>query len=422
LSDDHFQPRYAKDFQCIGPDCEDSCCVGWTVYVDKASYKKYRATPKLRPAALVHIEVNPEAHNNFEHARVKLQPDGRCPFLSAGDLCNIQLQYGAEYLSQTCARYPRTLVRFDGRIESGLYLSCPEAARLVLLNPQLLPAPDQNQDQSTGQEKSGLRYRKFRLEDAHDAVCLDPADASRRLRAFTLDLLQDRTYPLWQRLFLLGTVCRRSHELIAKRSLFKIPQLLAQYATIIADGGLRAGLDGIPPRLDLQLGLVLHLIERRFQLDRPLPRFAQAAADFLLTVRHTPEAPPPQKAERFQQAYVQYYVPFEQNFPGFMENYLLNYVFVTGFPHAANLDQERRSTDPLVNYILLIMHYRLLHSLLVGAAGQARTDFSTAHAIRVVGAFARAVEHNAKYLDVLIGVGRTPELEQSDGLAVVLRN
>jgi hypothetical protein len=60
VGDNAFQPRYAKDFQCIGPDCEDSCCEGWTVYVDKASYKKYRATPKLRPAALVHIEVNPE--------------------------------------------------------------------------------------------------------------------------------------------------------------------------------------------------------------------------------------------------------------------------------------------------------------------------------------------------------------------------
>jgi len=59
---------------------------------------------------------------------------------------------------------------------------------------------------------------------------------------------------------------------------------------------------------------------------------------------------------------------------------------------------------------------------LVGAAGHAGADFSTAHAIRVVGAFARAVEHNAKFLDTLIAVGRAPELEQSDGLAVVLRN
>jgi lysine-N-methylase len=417
VGDDGLQPRYAKDFQCIGPDCEDSCCVGWTVYVDKASYKKYRATPKLRPATLVHIEVNPGAHNNYEFARVKLQPDGRCPFLSAGDLCSIQVQHGAEYLSQTCARYPRTLVRFDGQIEKALYLSCPEAARLVLLNPQLLVGTDQGKDE----EKSGP-YRKFRLDDAHDAVCLDHAEASRRLRAFTLDLLQDRTYPLWQRLFLLGTVCRRSHELIAKKSLFKIPQLLAQYATMITDGGLRASLDGIPPRIDLQLGLVLQLIERRFQLDPPLPPFARSVANFLLTIGQAPGAPQPEMADRFQQAYLDHYLPFEQAFPSFMENYLLNYVFVTGFPHAANLDQERRSTDPLVNYILLTMHYRLLHSLLVGAAGQAGADFSTAHAIRVVGAFARAVEHHARFLDVLIEVGRAPELQQSDGLAVVLRN
>ena len=414
MADDRIEPRYVKDFHCIGPDCEDSCCVGWTVHVDKASYKKYRATPALRAASLVHIQVNPEAANNFEYARIKLQPDGRCPFLSAGDLCNIQLHHGAEFLSQTCLRYPRTLVRFDGQIEKGLYLSCPEAARVVLLNPDLLAAQDQRQD--------GILYRNFRLEDAQNAVCLDANEVARRLRTFTLDLLQDRSYPLWQRLFLLGTVCRRSHELIAKRSLFKIPQLLAQYAAIIVDGGLRANLNGITARLDLQLGLALHLIERRFQIDQPLPRFVSCVADFLTTIGRTPEAPLPEMAERFQQAYLRRYLPFEQAFPSFLENYFFNYVFVTGFPHAANLDQARRSTDPLVNYILLTMHYRLLHSLLIGAAGQCGADFSTAHAIRVVGAFARAVEHNAKFLDTLIEVGRAPELQTSDGQAVVLRN
>jgi hypothetical protein len=36
-----------------------------------------------------------------------------------------------------------------------------------------------------------------------------------------------------------------------------------------------------------------------------------------------------------------------------MENYLLNYVFATGFPITASFDLVQRSTDPLGNYLLM---------------------------------------------------------------------
>ncbi|WXR62260.1 hypothetical protein WG909_03245 [Peptostreptococcaceae bacterium AGR-M142] len=32
-------PTYFKDFRCIGASCEDTCCKGWDVFVDKNAYK-----------------------------------------------------------------------------------------------------------------------------------------------------------------------------------------------------------------------------------------------------------------------------------------------------------------------------------------------------------------------------------------------
>src|ERR1035438_6632799 len=29
------RPEYAEKFHCIGPACEDSCCVGWRVEIDE---------------------------------------------------------------------------------------------------------------------------------------------------------------------------------------------------------------------------------------------------------------------------------------------------------------------------------------------------------------------------------------------------
>ena len=35
-------PAYYNKFSCIGSACEDTCCAGWKVSVDKVSFNKYR--------------------------------------------------------------------------------------------------------------------------------------------------------------------------------------------------------------------------------------------------------------------------------------------------------------------------------------------------------------------------------------------
>ena len=34
-------PRYFKEFKCIGGNCEDSCCIGWDIDIDKVTFKQY---------------------------------------------------------------------------------------------------------------------------------------------------------------------------------------------------------------------------------------------------------------------------------------------------------------------------------------------------------------------------------------------
>lgn len=408
MPDDLLQPRYADTFHCIASECEESCCQGWGMYVDKATYKRYRATPELRRAAAEHIELNPGASDNFRYARMKFTAENRCPFLAGDKLCSLQKQHGDEFLPKTCSRYPRALVRFEGSMQKALYLSCPEAARVVLMSPQLLPPPE------------APRYQQFRLEQAQNSIPLSSSALVRPLRSLALDLLQDRTYPLWQRLFLLGTVCRRVHELTAAQPTAETLQLLAQYAAIVREGSLRPHLDGISARPGQQLDLVLKLIQRRYQVDQPHEGFVACVGDLLQAISQSQKSAGPDPATRYHQAYLRYYEPFEQAYPCFMENYLLNYVFRTGFPFVNITDQRR--IDPLTSHLSLALHYRLLHSLLIGAAARHGKAFSLAHAVQVVPTFARGVEHNIKFVDELMSLARSPELQNSDGLAVLLRN
>ena len=34
-------PDYYKDFKCIAGACEDTCCAGWQIVIDKKTLKKY---------------------------------------------------------------------------------------------------------------------------------------------------------------------------------------------------------------------------------------------------------------------------------------------------------------------------------------------------------------------------------------------
>jgi lysine-N-methylase len=145
-------------------------------------------------------------------------------FVSTNHLCGIQQEHGEFYLSEICATYPRLTQRIDGLRETTLLLSCPEAARLVLLNPKLIPSDDA--------ATSNLpRYHRLTGMDSQPAR----ANGSGHQflwegREFSLLLLRDRAYPLWQRLILLGRFCKRLDEITRTHQLAVVPHLLREFA------------------------------------------------------------------------------------------------------------------------------------------------------------------------------------------------
>lgn len=404
------QPSYAENFRCLGGDCEDTCCQGWGIFIDKATYKRYRATPALRPLVSRHIELEPHSSNNLKHARIKFKPDGTCPFLTPDKWCGIQKEYGSGFLGTVCARYPRAFNQFDSSPQVALYLSCPEAARQVLLSPQLLPDP------------GPARYQEFTSDDPTVVWRVNSEPPALQLRRFALQLLTDRSYPLWQRLFLLGIVCRRVHELGASHRPMEVRRLLHDYAAIVVQGSLRSELEGIRARPEPQLEMVLRLIHRRFEIQQPTDGFAHSVAEFLQAINFSPEQPLHQSAAQYHKAFAQHYEPFARLHPNFLENYLVNYIFRTRFPFADTVDKTEPEIEPWCSYALVAFHYRFLHSLLIGAAARQGEAFSAGDAIKVSQAFAKEIEHNATFLEDLKVSIRSGEPLDANALALLLRN
>ncbi len=125
--------KYVKNFKCIGPDCPDNCCHGWNVGMERGTYEGLK---KVLPHNQFKSNIRKEAKNKSAyHAVIMMRDNGSCPFLDTSDLlCNIHKRYGESYLSIICRQYPRQVSMIGETIQLGLTLSCPEAARLCLLD------------------------------------------------------------------------------------------------------------------------------------------------------------------------------------------------------------------------------------------------------------------------------------------------
>lgn len=129
-------PNAVARFQCIGGACEDTCCKGWAIFVDEPSYKKLKSAMHGRDeraefASAVKRTRGPEGKDKF--ALLVMKDDQACSFLTKERTCSVHARYGAATLSDTCASYPRDLGFISDRLEQTAKLSCPEMARLFLL-------------------------------------------------------------------------------------------------------------------------------------------------------------------------------------------------------------------------------------------------------------------------------------------------
>jgi hypothetical protein len=125
-----YQPLYYKRFQCIGPECEDSCCTtNYEILISKQDYKFMLYKSKLKDQAKTVFEKTP---NRDTYARIKLDEKGCCPLLTTEGWCSVYIADGEDKLPFVCRTYPRLQEPRGSQIlENRLTLACPEAVRKV---------------------------------------------------------------------------------------------------------------------------------------------------------------------------------------------------------------------------------------------------------------------------------------------------
>jgi len=429
LAAESIGPEYSRSFRCIGPACEDTCCSGWNVFFDEAACKKYEAVPAGPLRILIDSSValcppNADGSPPPHYAQVKMNTDRNCPFLNAEKLCQIQASYGEELLSSACATYPR-IVREDdgdGQKEMALSLSCPEAARLVLLTPHLL-LHDPNRLRSISPKTAfGEREEEPSEPDSQQRRPVSVLTHFEEIRGMVLKLLTKRDYALWERMFLLSVLTGRL-EVLALRGLSRGFYSVQQgFEAAVDSGAFRPIVQRIPIDLSVQLDLVMQLAGLRLSRTHVEQRYIDTLNKFTKGIGNGPDATLQSLTQGYADAYDRYFEPFFRARPYILENLLINYVFRSLFPFGRVAGKPNTNPDMAREFALMAMQFALIKGLLIGVAGFHGEAFSESHVVETVQSVAKHFEHHPAFLDgahaLLVSCG----LEDVRSIATLVRD
>ncbi|MGA2887467.1 MAG: flagellin lysine-N-methylase [Terracidiphilus sp.] len=402
---------YAQSFRCIGSTCEDTCCQGWNVPIDQAAYEKYQTLPAtpLRTLMDTNILAMPEGAKPAGFAKIMMNGQNQCPLLTADRLCGIQTELGEGYLSHACATYPRTINSIGGIEETALALSCPEAARLVLLTPDL-PMPD----------SPAMEEPRTELTATGGTSSLQgwfPA-----IRQVVLALIRNRAYPLWQRLFLLSIFCRRLDTIASGELKRSVPAFLADFEATVATGALRTAMETLPLDRAGQLDVVLRLAGMLLHRSNVRPRFVECVQAFTAGIGNGPGATLDSLTAHYAQAHDRYYAPFFDQHTHILENYLINTILRLRFPFGLEGARARTPLSMARECSLLTAQFTLMKGYLIGVAGFHREAFSSAHVVHTVQATSKHFEHHPEFLDLAYELLVESRMDGARGMAILLRN
>jgi lysine-N-methylase len=386
------QPQCFDRFRCIGAACEDTCCVGWGVYVDRETWEKYQNLSGLRVAdkALTSlVEINPARTSSADYAKFRM--DGAsCPALQEG-WCSIQRTLGEPFLPDLCSTYPRVVTVMGGVVEKSLHLSCPEAARLVLSDPEAMAFHERIEE--------ALPHRAGSVGE----IAGDPDGRLHRVRTLVIEAIRERSLPLGQRIVSLGLVI----ESLADADTIRAVTVLEDYL-----GNLRQGLytdalaqqNGDPA---FQLETVLELIVTRMGSDYTAPRFRECFSDLMNGLAWTPDSTMEELADRYCISTQRYFLPFLRRYPHVLENYLINYIFRTVFPYRRKLPDRKFAIDSgresLRNaFLLLAVHYAIVRTLLIGMAALYKDNLSVDRVVKLVQSYSKTFMHSSSFETVAI--------------------
>lgn len=373
-------PRYVSRFSCIGPECEDNCCTGWRVSIDKKTFNAYRQTrhPQLRVLFAKNIKRQRSQSSDATYARIELQPDTQaCPMLE-DRLCSVQKIMDESYLSNTCFDYPRSSRNFSGQYEQALTLSCPEAARRALLEAD---AFDFMQGSIT------IRTDTLATVKSQHGM---PLELMNEVRIFCLQLMRTDSLELWQKLAVLGVFCESLTATLAQGGHAAVAALLEGFVLMVEQGLVLDALRDMQADHAAQARVFAIFWQNKTgKSASALQNEVVAAIAAGLGVDPISGTVTNESLRKCYSAGVTRLPEAMQAAPHLLEHYILNEMFHDLFPF--------QGSSPYDHYLQLISRFGLLRLMLAAVCNTAGALPDAAMLVRTVHVFCRRFQHDSTF-------------------------
>jgi len=374
-------PLYSKRFACIGSACEDTCCTGWIVPIDKKTFEAYgqSSNPRLAERFETKIKGTPNLASDKKYAQIELSPDtGECPMME-DRLCSIQSELGEDKLSNTCFTYPRTTTVAGDLYQQTLTLSCPEAARLALL------------------DRHALEFIQSEISIREDALgTLNPRfgfsmEQTNEIRFFCIQLIRSESLELWQRLAVLGIFCESLTAAVNTGGQSRIPQIIESTRNLIMSGECQSLFSGIEPLYEIQavtFAKLWHLKSKNKTNSHSQTVVSQAVALGLGADAETGDVEESQLVARYQEG-IKRLPQALKDTPYLLENYVLNEMWRECFPFA--------ELTPYEHYLQLVIRFGQVRFMLATQCTQESDLPSPDFMAQIVQTFCRRYQHDSQF-------------------------
>jgi lysine-N-methylase len=377
-------PEYVKNFNCIGSDCEDTCCAGWGIMIDRKTYKKYKKIKdeefkQIFNTGIKRIKENP---SDKSYAVMNLNEKNQCHFLTKEGLCKIHRDYGESYLCTTCSVYPRVTNYINNIFETSLTPSCPEAARLILLNSEGI----------TFEFIETSEEVKYVANVHHDKTSKDSLkNYFSEIRRTIITILQDNRYDISERLILMGMLSERLEMLYKKFEPHQVSDVLKSYLLLMDKGIDKSFFEELTKKEILLLDICNILMSNRLKHEIKNDRYVNVVEETLeglqlKGVEHASE----NHIKIYRQALEKYYNPFISKHHYIFENYLVNQAFSACIP----FDKD----TIFKSYIKFIIQFVVLKIHFVGV-GNFNQGLNKDIAVRIISSFSRSFQHNPTFMN-----------------------
>jgi lysine-N-methylase len=394
------QPEYLSRFSCIGGACEDSCCVGgWNIFVDKKTFLKYRDVEDKDMKAVLDKVVKRNRGKNASDANyasfrlMRNDKDKSCMFLSKDRLCHIQNTLGYGYLCDVCAIYPRFYKMADKKLERCATMSCPEAVRAALQNPDGIAFETAEIDPKTNR----IPPRVAAIDTRQTKLAAKSAKFFWDVRLWCLTLLQNREYTIGQRLIILGMLCHNMDELEKKGGVEAIPALLEDFGNEIESGALKQSLGAVKNNLQIQLKLAKELADERLSMEYVAnENYIKCTKETLAGLDCFVDTPAEDILKKYAANRETYVADYLKEKDYVLENFLVNEFFMRLMPFGTG-------DTAFESYMFLCILYAMVKLHINGMSGYHKglTDETVFRAIQ---SFSKVVLHNQNFMANMIKV------------------